>query len=242
MPAPGFTSFSLTHWGALAGVAGAIALFVAAGRAWQGTPRERWLVWWVAAGILALRLGVIGWNLLPARFALERSLPLQICDLAAACSALALLLERRWLLAIAYFWGLALSLQGLVQPDLAHGPATLAFWLFWLHHALIVGVAVYVVAVRGYRPSAADLRLAIAAGVAYVAVVLPVDLWLDANYGYLGRGRPAQRTLLDYLGPWPWRVGAMVALGAAVMTLLWLPWRGAGAPAPRVPGPDPRYR
>lgn len=238
---PGFSSFSATHLAALCGVAAAIWLLVTAGRATAGTPRERPLVWGVAAAILLLRFGVIAWNLHPARFALERSLPLQICDLAAVCSALALFSERRGLQAIAYFWGLALSVQGLVQPDLTAGPSALAFWVFWLHHALIVGVALYVVAVRGFRPSAADLRLAIAAGMAYVALVLPIDLWLDANYGYVGRRLPSQPSLLDVLGPWPWRVGAMLALGVVVMTLLWLPWRRASQTS-HPPRPAGGYR
>lgn len=229
---PDFRSFTPLHLVTLLGVAAAIALLVGAGRAWRGTTRERWLATAVAAAILLLRAGVFLWNLLPPRLSLARSLPLHICDLAAICSAFALLSSRRWLASIAYFWGLALSLQGLLQPDLDAGPGALAFWLFWLHHALIVGAAFYVVFVRGFRPTLGDLRLAIGAGLAYVVVVFVVDLLLDVNYGYLGRDLPSQPTILDWLGPWPWRVLAMVALGAAVMVLLWLPWRRAAADSP----------
>ncbi|HSA56798.1 MAG TPA: TIGR02206 family membrane protein [Gemmatimonadaceae bacterium] len=223
-----FRSFTAMHGAALLGVAAAIAVFVWAGRAWRGTHRERMLAAVVASAILLLRAGVFVWNLTPGQASLARSLPLQICDWAAICSALALLVDRRWLWSIAYFWGLALSVQGLVQPDLAAGPSSLAFWLFWMHHALIVGVAIYVVAVRGFRPAPPDLRLAIGAGVAYVAVVFPVDLLLEVNYGYLGQGLPSQPTILDWLGPWPWRVAAMMALGAGVMVLLYLPWHRSG--------------
>lgn len=225
---PEFRSFSAVHGAALVGVALFIVLFVQAGRAWRGTRRERVLAAIVAVAILLMRAGVFIWNLLPGQASLARSLPLQICDWAAICSALALLADRRWLASIAYFWGLALSLQGLVQPDLAAGPATLAFWLFWTHHALIVGVAIYVVAARDFRPTPRDLFVAMGAGLGYVAVIFPLDLLLDVNYGYLGRGLPSQPTILDWLGPWPWRVVAMIALGAAVMVLLYLPWhRGA---------------
>lgn len=235
-----FRSFTLLHLATLAGVALAIGLLVGAGRAWRGTARERWLAVGAAAAILLLRVGVFVWNLLPPRLSLERSLPLQICDVAALCAACALVVPRRWLAAIAYFWGLALSIQGLVQPDLDHGPASLAFWVFWLHHALIVGAALYVVVVRGFRPTARDLRLAIVAGLAYVAVVFVVDLVLGVNYGYLGRDVPNQPTLIDWLGPWPWRVLVMVVLGAAVMVLLWLPWRHrAAAPAGMARGAAP---
>jgi hypothetical integral membrane protein (TIGR02206 family) len=236
-----FRSFTLLHAAALLLVALVIALLVGAGRAWRGTARERRLASAMAAVILLLRIGVLVWNVLPERWSLGRSLPLQICDLAAIGSAFALLTERRWLWSIAYFWGLALSVQGLVQPDLAAGPASLAFWLFWLHHALIVGAALYVVVVRGFRPVWRDVLVAVGLGLVYVAVVFPLDLLLEANYGYLGRALPSQPTVLDWLGPWPWRVLAMVALGALVMLLLYLPWhRAAGAREAGHGGPLPR--
>jgi hypothetical integral membrane protein (TIGR02206 family) len=219
-----FTSYSPLHLATLLGVAAAILLFVAAGRAWQGRRGGRILEIAVALAIIGLRLGVFAWNLFPDRISASRSLPLQICDLAALCSAVALLTGVRWAAAIAYFWGLALSIQGLIQPDLRVGPAMLEYWLFWLHHALIVGVAVYLLAVRRFEPAWRDFRVAVGAGLAYVLVVFTVDLALDANYGYLGRGRPAQRTLLDLMGPWPWRVLVLVVLGAVVMWLLLLPW------------------
>jgi hypothetical integral membrane protein (TIGR02206 family) len=224
-----FRSFTLLHGAALLLVALVIVLLVGAGRAWRGTARERRLASVMAAVILVLRLGVLLWNMMPERWSLGRSLPLQICDLAAIGSAFALLTDRRWLWSIAYFWGLALSVQGLVQPDLAAGPVSLAFWLFWLHHALIVGAALYVVMVRGFRPTGRDLLVALGAGVMYVALVFPLDLLVGANYGYLGRALPTQPTVLDWLGPWPWRVLAMVGLGALVMLVLYLPWHRAAS-------------
>lgn len=230
-----FESFSGMHAVALLGVGAAIALFVRAGYAWRGSHAARQLEVSVAAAIVLLRTGVFIWNLLPERLSLARSLPLQICDLAALCAAWALVSDRggRGPAAIAYFWGLALSIQGLVQPDLREGPSSLAFWLFWLHHALIVGAAVYLVTVRAYRPSRRDLLMAVGAGVVYAAVVFVVDVALDVNYGYLGRRTPSQPTLVDLLGPWPLRSLVMVALGAAVMALLYLPW-GVRGPKRRI--------
>ena len=224
-----FRSFTLLHGAAPLLVALVIVLLVGAGRAWSGSARERRLASVMAAVILLLRVGVLLWNVMPERWSLGRSLPLQICDLAAIGSAFALLTDRRWLWSIAYFWGLALSVQGLVQPDLAAGPVSLAFWLFWLHHALIVGAALYVVMVRGFRPVWRDLLVAWGAGLMYVAVVFPLDLLLEANYGYLGHALPSQPTVLDWLGPWPWRVLAMVGLGALVMLVLYLPWHRAAS-------------
>jgi uncharacterized membrane protein YwaF len=55
-------------------------------------------------------------------------------------------------------------------------------------------------------------------------VVFAIDVTFDLNYGYLGRSNPGQPTILDLLGPWPFRVVYMMLLGALAMTLLWIPW------------------
>ena len=188
----------------------------------------------MATAIFLLRAGILIWNFLPSNFAVVRSLPLQICDLAAICSAFALIVERRWLASIAYFWGLALSVQGLIQPDLQGGPATLGFWLFWLHHALIVGTALYLVLARGFRPTTRDFLVALRAGLAYAAIIFVVDTAFDVNYGYLGRALPSQPTLLDWLGPWPWRALAVSALASAAMWVLLIPWLFRGRERPRL--------
>ena len=97
--------FTLLHGVSLLLVGVVIALLVGAGRSWRGTARERRLAAAMAVVILLLRIGVLVWNSLPGRWSLGRSLPLQICDLAAIGSAFALLTGRRWLWSIAYFWG-----------------------------------------------------------------------------------------------------------------------------------------
>jgi hypothetical integral membrane protein (TIGR02206 family) len=113
----------------------------------------------------------------------------------------------------------------LFTPDLLDGPARIGFWLFWANHFAVVGAALYDVIARGYRPTWRDFAIAVRLGLAYVAIVLPLDVALGLNYGYLGRSRAGQPTLVDVLGPWPWRVPVMIGLAAGVMVLLMLPWR-----------------
>ena len=126
--------------------------------------------------------------------------------------------------ALAYFWGVALSSQALVTPDLAGGPSTLGFWAFWVYHLFVVGSGIYAVTVRAFRPAWRDLRLAILAGLTYAIPVFALDAALELNYGYLGRSNPGQPTLIDLLGSWPLRVVFMVALAILAMILFWLPW------------------
>jgi hypothetical integral membrane protein (TIGR02206 family) len=123
-----------------------------------------------------------------------------------------------------YFWGIGLCTQGFLTPDLQDGPAKVGFWGFWLAHYSIVGGAIYDVAARGYRPIWHDYRLALGAGAVYIALILPLDIALGVNYGYVGRSTPGQATLVDVLGPWPWRVAVMLGLAAMAFALLMLPW------------------
>jgi len=154
-------------------------------------------------------------------------LPLQICDVNGLLAPLVLLTRWRWAQATLYFWTAALTLQAFVQPALKDGPASPIFWAFWIAHTIIFGCAVYDIVVLGFRPSWRDLGRAVAASAVYVAVVSPLDVWLGANYGFLGNPADPGEVppFVAALGPWPQRaiiIIAMAPLGFAVVLLPWL--------------------
>jgi hypothetical integral membrane protein (TIGR02206 family) len=196
------------------------------GRRWRGTARGEvmrlgigWLgvVYWVGSN---------AWWMLGPSARLAQSLPLHVCDLAGIIGPVALLAGRRWLRALLYFWGLSLSVQGFIQPVLTKGMAYTEFWLFWANHTGIVGIAVYDVVALGFRPKLKDFMTAVWASLAYLAFIVPFDIVLDVNYGYVGPNDPIDHheTLADRLGPWPWRIVPMVALGILAMWLLYVLW------------------
>ena len=219
-----FEPFSLTHGVVLACFAALTATLVALRRRWRDAPRGPRLDHFLAAVALMASLAVNTWPLLPWNFEWRWSLPIHVCDVATLCVPFALATHHRPVRALLYFWGLGLSTQGFVTPDLQDGPARVGFWMFWLAHYSVVGGALYDVAARGYRPTWKDYRTALGVGLAYVTLVLPFDIHFAVNYGYVGPATPGRPTIVDVLGPWPWRVGVMVALGAAAMALLMLPW------------------
>ncbi len=55
---------------------------------------------------------------LPGRFDPGLSLPIQLCDLAWLAAIHALLTRRRWSAALTSYWGLTLSIQPILTPDL----------------------------------------------------------------------------------------------------------------------------
>lgn len=182
--------------------------------------------------ILAFQAVVTIWYL--DGFQWQVSLPLQLCDLAAFMAGMAMVWHRRWMRTLLYFWAIGLSTQAFFTPIVQVGYTHWYFWMFWIGHTMIIGSAVYDVVVGGYRPAARDLRLAILVSLGYVAVAMTTNLALDAsglladgvraNYGYIGRTTPVNPTIVDRLGPWPWRVLLLMAIVIVDFVLLWAVW------------------
>lgn len=226
-----FKQFSLAHFITVACCAAAITVVVLVGRRHR---RRNQLARGVVDGPGQL-LGAIGlmhwfvyqlwWNI-PPRYGIERLIPLQLCDLAGVVAGLALLTGKRFLNTTLYFWAFALSTQAFFTPIVRDGPALTRFWLFWESHTFIVGAAVYIVAVRGYRPYGRDIAIGIGMTALYAAIVFPLNLLIDgANFGYIGRPDPKlPTTLMDVLGPWPWRLIPLAGLVVAAFLLIYLPW------------------
>ena len=213
-------NFSPLHVGTVFGFALAWSLLCLRGRALRGTPGEaRWRTL-LALAVLGCWLFANGIQLLPGRFDAAVVLPVQVCDIAGLVAALALWRPGGLRSALVHFWGLGFSIQAILTPELSNGPAHVEFWTFWLPHANLTGVACYALLVERYRPVWADARAAFGCALLYLALVLPFDLVTGFNYGYVGPAKPGNASLIDFLGPWPWRVGLMMLLTAAVFALL----------------------
>jgi hypothetical integral membrane protein (TIGR02206 family) len=219
-----FEPFSLVHGLTVVVASFVWLLLIRTGLGKRGTPAEpRWRL--LLSGLL-----LSGWllangvQLLPAYYVAADNLPLHPCDLVGLLVPYAIWSRRRLAQAVLYFWGIGLSLQAVITPDLRDGPAHVWFWTFWIPHASIIGAAVYVLVVERFVPDWTDCLRAYALALLYVAVILPFDLLSGFNYGFLGPGSPKRASLLDLLGPWPWRVGVIIALAAAGFVFLQLPW------------------
>ena len=106
--------------------------------------------------------------------------------------------------------------DGLGDPD---------FWFFWFSHLAIVGVGLYDVAVRGFRPTSRDFAVNAAISLSYAAIVTSLDYAFGWDYGYLGRGDYKNFNATDVLPPGPLRPLFLIAATALVMALLLFVWR-----------------
>ncbi|QOJ01738.1 MAG: TIGR02206 family membrane protein [Phycisphaeraceae bacterium] len=231
-----FEPFSVFH--ALVAVP-LIGLMIAAsvlGRRWRGTGRERVLrVSWGWASVVMMSGAFVYYGFFDPAFRWDFNLPLQVCDLVAFFAGLAVLTGNRWLRTVTVFWGLGMCTQAFLTPTVQVGLGHLHFWYFWLSHTIIVGSALYLLSVPHYRPGARDYVVACASLGMYVALVMPLNIHFEWNYGFVGRSRPGTTTILDALGPWPLRVYWLGALSFASMGVVlvitslvgrWGPGRG----------------
>ena len=162
-------------------------------------------------------------QLTPGDFDLGSSLPLQLCDFAWLTATWALWTRAPVPTALTYYWGLTLTVQGIVTPSLAQQFPHPRFLAFWAMHLLVVWAALYLTLGLGQGPRWREYRVAVLVTLVWAVVAYGFDVALDVNYGYLVR-KPASASLFEPLGPWP--VYLMVATGLllAVWALLTWPW------------------
>ena len=225
MPPP-FQPFSAQHWIALAGGSLALLVLLAAGKRGGGA-RAR------ATGLLALAnltvypLSVAAWLSLGGVLAPDKYMPLHLCDLAAIIAGFALLTRHPLLCTLTYFWGLAATSQALLTPALTVAFPSWPFVMFFVQHFAVVGAALYLVLVDGWRPKQPLWRgpgEAFGWGVGYLCLVLGVNRVLGTNFGFATHP-PDNPSLLDHLGAWPWYLVSALAMALVLFFLLALPFR-----------------
>ena len=141
-------------------------------------------------------------QLLPGDYDIATSLPLQLCDLAWIAAVVALWTRHWAATALVYFWGLTLTVQGILTPALSQPFPDPRYLMFWGMHFLVVWAAVYLtfglrvpVTWKSYRFAVYTLTWAVA--------VLAFNAVTGTNYGYLNpeaRGRQPSRPLRALAG------------------------------------------
>jgi hypothetical integral membrane protein (TIGR02206 family) len=237
-PVPaGFEPFSSSHAVAVGIGAVAIAVLVAAGR--RGGALQQWALAILAFFCLAAYpLTQLAWALGGDPIDLESALPLHLCGIVAIVAGFALLTRRPTLCELTYYWGLAASLQGLLTPAIDYDFPHPVFVTFFLHHGAIVGGALFLPLALGWRPRRPLWRTFLRAVLwteLYVVVMLPLNCALGTNFGFLAR-KPDNPSLLDHLGPWPYYLLSVQAIGLLALGALTLPF---ARPHPRMTRPTP---
>lgn len=221
-----FTAYGPSHMVVLAIFAIGAALLVWFGR--RQTDSQARLFGRVLAVLIVVAFGVaLVYKLI--RPNLETSIPLQLCDIAELMAAYALWSRRQWAFVLTYYWGLVLSSQALLTPDVGtpeEGAPDFPhhlFLTFFTLHVLVVWAAIYLTWGRGMRPTWVHYRFAVVVTLAWVIFTFTFNAITGTNYGYLNR-KPPTASILDVLGPWPIYLLSEVAVVLVVWALMTWPW------------------
>jgi hypothetical integral membrane protein (TIGR02206 family) len=243
-PVTRFDAFGAEHFVLIASFVVVCFVLVCLGRSHRGTAREVRFRRGYALLIPCFTVPMQVLQLLPGDFDVAKSLPLQLCDFAWIAAVVALWTRHWAATALVYFWGLTLTVQGIVTPSLTDLFPHPQYFMFWGMHFCTVWAAVYLTFGIGVRPSWRSYRFAVTTTAVWAASVMTFNGVTGTNYGYLNR-KPAVGTLLDLFGPWPGYVVVEIALVAGIWALMTWPWtRRVHAAAPvdapaQAPAPAP---
>ena len=224
-----FSAYGPSHLVVLAVFVIGAVLLVWIGR--RQTESQARLLGGVLAGLIVAAFGVaLVYKLI--RPALDTSVPLQLCDVAELTAAYALWSQRHWAFVLTYYWGLVLSSQALITPDIGtpeEGAPDFPhhlFLTFFTLHVLVVWAAIYLTWGQRKRPRWRDYRFAIIVTLVWAAFTFTFNAITGTNYGYLNR-KPPTASLLDVLGPWALYLLAEIAIVLIVWALMTWPWERA---------------
>lgn len=162
-------------------------------------------------------------QLLPGELDVQKTLPFQLCDFAWIAATIALWTHKPWAVALTYYWGLTLSTQGVITPDLASTFPDVSFLAYWAMHMLIVWSALYLTLGSGVGPTWREYRIAVLVTLVWAVAAFCFNVATGANYGFLNR-KPEGASALDLLGPWPVYVVFEVLLVLGAWALMTWPW------------------
>jgi hypothetical integral membrane protein (TIGR02206 family) len=219
-----FAAYDVTHWVVLILLAAGVGVLASFGGRFRATRISRTAGRVFALVLVAFHLPILIYDLTPARFDIEHSLPFQISDLTWMVAACALWFRWPWAYALTYYWGLTLVPQALITPALdAPGFPDIDFISFWGQHLLVLWAAVYLTWWIGMRPNWRGFAVAAVVTVGWGLVMLVFNQFSGTNYMFVSR-KPDNPSLLDIMGEWPWYLGAELVIGLAGWALLTWPW------------------
>ena len=218
-----FETYGTSHLVVLAIFAVGVVVVTLLARRWRETPKESTFRRALAVAIFAVALPLQILQFTPDQWDLQTSLPLQLCDFGWVFAVHALWTRNRLSATVTYLWGITLTSQGILTPDLHSDFPEPRFLMFWGMHLLVIWAAFALVPGLRILPAWHTYRLTVAITAAWAVCVYVFNVIVDTNYGYLNR-LPKSASLLDYLGPWPLYVVLEIVIIAVVWALLTWPW------------------
>jgi hypothetical integral membrane protein (TIGR02206 family) len=218
----GFTLFGPSH---VAILCAAPALAGALSLAHRRSPAARnFLRLGLAAILLVDNAIYYGWQIRSHNLTFPAHMPFELCDASMALTILTLFFLRPLLFDLAYYWALAGASMALLTPNLTEPFPSFGTVQFFVSHGLTVAGVLYLVWSGQARPRPRSVVRAMIGINIFAVLVGAFDYFYKTNFFYL-RSKPANPSLLDFLGPWPIYIVGTEAVALVLFLLLYLPVR-----------------
>ena len=168
----------------------------------------------LAKVVIKVQLGV---------FDARTDLPLHLCNMMPFFVPIAMLMGKRIIWAVLFFWIMAGTFQSLFTPTLKQSFPHYEYWRYWIVHCGLVMLMLYGAIVLGFRLKWKDAILSAILLNVLALIIYFVDLALDANYLYL-RAKPPGKTMYDLLGDWPTYILHLEGIVVIFFTIIYLPF------------------
>jgi hypothetical integral membrane protein (TIGR02206 family) len=220
-----FVLFGPAHWVAMGLIALACLIIWALRKRFtkKGQQTFRW-------SLLALIYICEGswqvWMWATGQWTIQGMLPLWLCSVTSWSMPLLLIWRNRYYFEWAYFMGIIGAFMAILTPDLTiYGFPHYRFIEFLTLHGAIIVAVVYMTVVEGFRVNWNSLQRVFVISNAYWLLCAIINPLINSNYLYT-RGKLPTPSLLDVLGPYPWYLLSMEAIGIFLCLLLYLPFAG----------------
>ena len=184
----------------------------------------RGINWFFAIAMLAAYGNVIRIVVRNGEFTPDVALPMHLCDWALAITVVALLTRQQLCFELAYFWGLAGTVQALITPALVTDDLGRIIGFFVVHSGIPASV-LWLIFEFKMRPQRGAWLRTVLWSQFYLLAALAVNAATGGNYGFLSH-RPSTHSLLDFFSDTHWIYVLEIDLTALVAFLLLdLPWQ-----------------
>lgn len=188
--------------------------------------KEKKVVRWVLAILIVVNESALHvWSAYWGIWNIQTMLPLHMCSVMIWASAYMLVTRNYSIYEMVYFLGLGGAMQAVLTPAdaAAYNFPHFRIMQTFIAHGLLIGIAIYMTAVEGFRPTLQSFKRIFIWTNIYMVVIFLLNLAIGSNYLFVA-GKPEFPTLLDILAPWPWYIIELEAIGFAIFFLLYVPF------------------
>lgn len=177
-----------------------------------------------AISLVVMDIGYYVWLFQSGRWDVSNSLPLELCSISLMLTILLLWTGNKHIYNFVFYAGIGGAIQAIATPVLDMGFPHFRYFHFFYTHIGIVLTGLYFTWVKGYRPTFKGIIQTMLALNIFLPIVFAVNVWIQGNYMFL-RSKPANGSLLDFLGPYPWYILSLEAVAFLLFVCLWLVFR-----------------